>query len=74
MSHQRYLFSVNMNYALCQDLYRHHVKYLLVESSTGKRIQLPKHNMQKFVTPIGIKGEFALIVDENNKIIEIYRL
>lgn len=74
MSHQRYLFSVNMSYAQCQDLYVPHVKYLVVQSSIGKRIQLPKQNMQKFVTPIGIKGNFALIVDENNKIIEINRL
>lgn len=74
MSHQQYFFSVNMSYAQCQDLYRHHVKYLVVQSNTGKRIQLPKQNMQKFVTPIGIKGRFALVVDKNNKIIEISRL
>ncbi|MDU0355186.1 DUF2835 family protein [Paraglaciecola aquimarina] len=35
---------------------------------SGKRIQLPVLNLRPFVSPIGIKGRFRLIVDENNKL------
>lgn len=64
-------FSVAMTYAKCEDLYRQHVKFLLVTSTEGKRIQLPKANLQKFITPLGLYGNFELVVDQNNKIIEI---
>jgi len=60
-----------MNYAQCEDLYQQHVKYLLVTNTQGKRVQLPKISLQKFITPSGLHGSFKLIVDQNNKIISI---
>ncbi|MFT4653490.1 MAG: hypothetical protein ACJA0G_002197 [Kangiellaceae bacterium] len=64
-------FSVGMNYAQCEDLYRHQIKYLLVTTIEGTRIQLPKQNMQKFITARGLQGSYQLIVDQNNKIVTI---
>ena len=64
-------FSVAMTYGKCEDLYRQHIKFIIVTSSEGKRIQLPKANMQKFITPLGLNGNFQLIVDHNNKIVSI---
>lgn len=64
-------FSASMTYAKCEDLYRQHIKFIVVTSSEGKRIQLPKANLQKFITPLGLNGNFKLIVDDNNKIISI---
>lgn len=64
-------FSVEMTYAKCEDLYRQHIKFLLVTSTEGKRIQLPKANLQKFITPLGLHGNFQLLVDRNNKIISL---
>ncbi|MFT6270066.1 MAG: hypothetical protein ACJAVV_002894 [Alphaproteobacteria bacterium] len=64
-------FSVSMSYAECEDLYRHQIKYLLVTDIEGKRIQLPKQNMQKFISPSGLQGSYQLIVDQSNKIISI---
>ena len=64
-------FSVNMSYAECEDMYRHQIKYLVVTDEHGLRIQLPKQNMQKFVTPAGLKGIFVLEIDQNHKIMSI---
>lgn len=68
---QSHYFSVSMNYAKCEDLYRHQIKFLVVTSHDGKRIRLPKENMQKFITPAGLQGQYHLIIDQNNKIVSI---
>lgn len=67
-------FSIAMTYAKCEELYRQHIKFIIVTSSEGKRIQLPKANLQKFITPLGLNGNFRLLIDHNNKIINIERL
>lgn len=70
-SHTIHYFSVGMNYAQCEELYLQHVKFIVVTSTEGKRIQLSKTNMRKFITPVGLHGKFKLIVDQNNKIVSI---
>ncbi|MGB3726770.1 MAG: DUF2835 family protein [Glaciecola sp.] len=70
-NHKRYTFSINLSYADCEDLYKQHIKFLMVTDDNGKRIQLPKDNMKRFVTPIGLKGRFELLTDINHKILTI---
>ena len=72
--HTSHHFSVSLSYASCEDLYRQQIKFLLVTSAQGLRIRLPKQNMQRFITPLGLQGQFELIVDQNNKIISIKRV
>ena len=74
MSSTVYHFSINLSYAECEDLYKHQIRYIVVTELGGKRIQLPKHNLQKFVTPKGIIGIFELIVDQNQKITNIKQI
>lgn len=64
-------FSAKLSYSECEELYRQHIKYLLVTDSNGQRIQLPKDNMKKFITPQGLHGQFELKIDQNNKLISI---
>lgn len=65
---------MNMNYGQCEDLYRQHIKYVVVTSTTGKRIQLAKNNLQKYISPAGLSGNFQLITDANNKMISINKI
>jgi len=74
MEQLRYIFSVNMTYAQCEELYRQEIKHLIVTSIEGKRIQLPKLNMRQFFTPSGLRGVFEMNVDENHKLLSIKRL
>lgn len=69
-----YYFTAKLSYAECEDLYRDQIKYIVVTEAGGKRIQLPKHNMQRFITPLGIKGSFEMIVDDKHKIVSIKQL
>jgi hypothetical protein len=73
-SQTTHYFSVSMNYAQCEDLYRHQIKYLIVTSADGKRIRLPKQNMQKFITASGLQGNYQLTIDQNNKLLNINKI
>lgn len=73
MDDKLFYFSANLNYAECEELYRQHIRFIIVTERQGKRIQLPKHNMQKFITPQGIVGNFEMRVDHNNKILKIIK-
>ncbi len=64
-------FSVSLSYLECEALYQQQIKFLMVQDIQGKRIQLPKQNMKKFITPQGIQGHFELIVDQNHKLVSI---
>ena len=70
-SHNTHYFSIELSYSECEDLYQQHIKYLLVQDTRGKRIQLPKDNMRKFITPQGLRGQFELKVDQNHKLVSI---
>ena len=74
MKSKQFFFTAKLSYAECEDLYRDQIKYIIVTDLEGKRIRLPKINMQKFITPQGIVGQFVLEVDHNNKIQSIKRV
>jgi hypothetical protein len=71
MPNKHFIFSVNLTYSQCEELYLQAVKYLIVTSIDGKRIQLPKQNMSKFLTPSGLKGHFKMEIDDKHKIVSI---
>jgi hypothetical protein len=65
---QIYYFTLSLKYELCERLYLPGINTVVMTAENGKRIQLPVHNLRPHVNPIGIKGRFRLIIDENNKI------
>ncbi len=71
---QTYYFSLSLEYELCERLYLPTVNTVVVTADNGKRVQLPVKNLRPFVSPIGIKGRFRLIVNQQNKIISFERV
>lgn len=65
---QTFYFSLSLDYELCERLYFPQVNTVVVTAENGKRVQLPARNLRPHVSPVGIKGRFRLIVDDNNKI------
>ncbi len=68
MRDHHYYFSASLSYADCEELYLSHIKSVIVTSDDGKRIQLPKEHLKRFITPSGIKGRFRVETDRNHKI------
>lgn len=40
----------------------------------GRRIQFPASSLRPYLRPSGITGTFQILIDENNKLIQINRL
>ena len=65
---QTFYFTLSLKYELCEQLYVPGINTVVMQAEDGKRIQLPVKNLRPHVSPIGIKGRFRLMIDENNKI------
>lgn len=67
-----------VNLALSTDkmlaYYEGKVKYIIARDNQGVRIQFPAEVLRQFVTSAGVYGNFSILVDENNKFVEISRV
>ncbi len=54
--------------------YRGHARAIIVHDEQGRSIQLPANSLRSFVTNSGISGRFELVLDDNNKLIELRRI
>ena len=71
---KRYIFSINLSYVECENLYLSNVKTVVVTATTGERVQIPSTRLRPFVEPTGIKGSFCLSVNAENKIQSFERI
>ena len=60
--------------AKTESIYQGQIKYIIVETDQGLKLQLPAHNFRPFVNSNGIQGRFRLITDEQNKLQKIEKL
>lgn len=65
---QTFYFTLSLKYELCERLYVPGINSVVMQADNGKRIQLPVKNLRPYVSPIGIKGRFRLMIDDKNKI------
>jgi len=54
--------------------YRGTAKNVLVTTDGGLRLQFPAEHLQRFITPDGIHGRFAIRFDANNKFAGIRKI
>ena len=54
--------------------YRGTGKYVVTQDYQGRRIRFPAGLMLRFLTHDGIRGEFVIYYDENNKFREIKKI
>ena len=70
--------SVKFRVALSTDAflryYRGQANAVIVRAEDGRRIRLPAANLRPFLLSDGINGEFELILDDENKLIDIRRI
>ena len=71
---KRYEFELHVLPEHYLDYYRGTVRHVVARSATGQNVQFPASLLQRFVTPDGIHGRFALICDDNHKNPRLERL
>lgn len=67
-------FSLALNTEAIYSIYEGRTRFVLVRSDQGLRLQLPATNFRRFVTSDGIRGRFRVVLDDNNKLIELTKL
>lgn len=69
-----YEFDVSVAADRLVEMYRGEVRYLIVHSREGLKLQLPLFNFRPYVDEAGLHGRFRVIVNESNKIQSLTKL
>jgi hypothetical protein len=70
----KFEFNMDLSARETQSIYEGRARYILVESVSGLKLQLPAVNFRCHVTEHGIKGRFSVETDANNKILALRKL
>lgn len=70
---QTFSFSLNISADKYKAYYQGQVQAIQVQSHDGRSIRFPANAIRQFVTADGVRGEFVMEVDANNKLIGIRR-
>ena len=54
-------------------LYRGSAREVVARSLDGQNIRFPAEALKPFVTHNGVQGQFALVVDASNKLVDLRR-
>nr|WP_086938602.1 DUF2835 family protein [Thaumasiovibrio occultus] len=69
-----FTFHLAIDYQTYLNVYAGSAKTILVQSDQGLRLQLPANRFQSFVSHNGLRGRFKVIINQDNKIVEILRV
>jgi len=67
-------FRLNIPAREYEAYYTGEARNVVVTMQNGRRLQFPAANLRSFFQHDGVKGEFVLRFDENNKLVELVRL
>jgi hypothetical protein len=74
MPQQQYIFSLHMSTEKFLRYYQGTVKAIQVVSECGKRLQFPASRMRPFLTHSGINGRFAIVIDQNQRFVNLRQI
>ncbi|MBA3849439.1 MAG: DUF2835 domain-containing protein [Opitutus sp.] len=70
----RYEFHLSIPPEKYVEYYRGTVRHVVARALSGQNVQFPASLLQKFVSPEGVAGRFALTVDAHNKVVSLERV
>lgn len=71
---RHYLFSALLSAEQCLQYYRGNVKYIVVTTDDGQRVQLQFRHVQPFVDSLGLRGRFRLTVSEQGAFVQLEKI
>ncbi|MFY8273392.1 DUF2835 domain-containing protein [Pseudoalteromonas sp. SSDWG2] len=69
-----YYFGIQMSYEQCSAFYKGRTPSIQVTDITGRTIRFPAAKILPFMSQIGIRGQFRLTLDDNNKFVSLERI
>ncbi|MDN3483999.1 DUF2835 family protein [Pseudoalteromonas sp. Scap03] len=67
-------FSMHLSYTKCMDYYHGRYSSIQVTADSGKTIRFSAHHLRPFISSLGIRGRFRLILSNENKFIRLERV
>lgn len=67
-------FYINLGYNECMDYYHGRYSSIQVTADSGKIIRFAAHYLRPFMSSLGIRGRFRLILSNENKFIRLERV
>ncbi|MBH0056065.1 DUF2835 domain-containing protein [Pseudoalteromonas sp. SWXJZ94C] len=69
-----YYFSLKLSYSDCMDYYHGRFSSLQVVEDGGKTIRFSAHHLRPYISSLGIRGRFRMLLTPENKFIRIERV
>lgn len=69
-----YLFNGFISVEKCQQYYRGEARYVIVTTDRGERVQLAFRHFQPYISQLGIRGRFRLIVTDNGEFLQLEKI
>jgi hypothetical protein len=69
-----YYFSLRLTYNECMDYYYGRYKSVQVVEDSGKTIRFAANYLRPFITSLGIRGRFRLLLTPENQFIRLERV
>ncbi len=71
---KQYTFRLDVPYQTFLQYYSGAASSVVVYTEQGLRLQIPAARLRPFLSQIGIKGRFRLVIDQNNKFVKLEAL
>ena len=69
-----YYFSLYLRYSKCLDHYHGKYKSVQVTEDGGKTVRFDAEHLRPFISSIGIRGRFRLILTEQNRFLKLEKV
>ncbi|WP_033017172.1 DUF2835 domain-containing protein [Pseudoalteromonas sp. BSi20652] len=69
-----YYFSLRLSYNECMDYYHGRFSSVQVVEDGGKTVRFSANHLRPFITSLGIRGRFRMLLTLENKFIRIERV
>ena len=69
-----YYFNLTLSYNDCMDYYHGRFSSLQVVEEGGKRIHFSANHLRPYISSLGIRGRFRILLTPENKFIRIERV
>ncbi|EGQ7655013.1 DUF2835 domain-containing protein [Vibrio parahaemolyticus] len=71
---KHYYFTLNISYQTFLSHYSGAASSVQVITNNGLRLQLPAAKFRPFLSQLGVRGQFRLTTDQNNKFLKLETL
>lgn len=71
---KQYTFRLNITYQTFLQHYAGAASSVVVYSEQGLKLQIPASRLRPFLSQLGLRGRFRLVIDQDNKFVKLESL